>query len=88
MSVYNQWNNNNQKKLISSRFGNFIGEVEESEDDSQHGVDAGAYEYDDYPEEEEPEATGQELMEIDGPCFSEQDIEYWGELTFCRWGSI
>lgn len=48
------------------RFGNFIGEeVEESEDDSQHGVDAGAYVYDDYPEEV-PEVTGQELMEIDG----------------------
>jgi U5 small nuclear ribonucleoprotein component len=50
------------------RFGNFIGEVEESEDDSQHGVDAGAYVYDEYPEEEAPEATGQELMEIDGSC--------------------
>jgi U5 small nuclear ribonucleoprotein component len=47
------------------RFGNFIGEAEESEDDSQHGVDAGAYVYDDYPEEA-PETTGQELMEIDG----------------------
>jgi hypothetical protein len=50
------------------RFGNFIGEAEESEDDSQHGIDASAYVYDqEYPEEEEvPEATGQELMEIDG----------------------
>jgi 116 kDa U5 small nuclear ribonucleoprotein component len=47
------------------RFGNFIGEAEESEDDSQHGVDAGAYVYDDYPEEA-PEATGQELMQLDG----------------------
>jgi U5 small nuclear ribonucleoprotein component len=51
------------------RFGNFIGEAEESEDDSQHGVDAGAYVYDDYPEEA-PEATGQELMEIDGVLVS------------------
>lgn len=50
---------------LYDEFGNFIGEAEESEDDSQHGVDAGAYVYDDYPEEA-PEATGQELMEIDG----------------------
>ncbi len=48
------------------RFGNFIGEeVEQSEEESQHGIEAGAYVYDDYPEEV-PEATGQELMEIDG----------------------
>jgi hypothetical protein len=52
--------------LTYDRFGNFIGEVEESEDDSQHGIDAGAYVYDEYPEEEAVEATGQELMEIDG----------------------
>ncbi|PVH76412.1 116 kda u5 small nuclear ribonucleo protein-like protein component [Cadophora sp. DSE1049] len=50
---------------LYDEFGNFIGEAEESEDDSQHGVDAGAYVYDeDYPEEE-PEVTGQELMEVD-----------------------
>jgi len=47
------------------RFGNFIGEAEESEEDSQHGVDAGDYVYDDDPEEA-PDVTGQELMEIDG----------------------
>jgi len=47
------------------RFGNFIGEAEESEDESQHGVDASAYVYDDEPEDA-PEVTGQELMEIDG----------------------
>lgn len=52
-------------RLTIGRFGNFIGEAEESEDDSQHGIDAGAYVYDDYPEEA-PEVTGQELMEIDG----------------------
>ncbi|KAI9744413.1 MAG: hypothetical protein M1818_001942 [Claussenomyces sp. TS43310] len=50
---------------LYDEFGNFIGEAEESEDDSQHGVDAGAYVYDDYPEDEVPEATGQELMELD-----------------------
>ncbi|CZR55234.1 probable ribosomal elongation factor EF-2 [Phialocephala subalpina] len=50
---------------LYDEFGNFIGEAEESEDDSQHGIDAGAYVYDeDYPEEA-PEATGQELMELD-----------------------
>ena len=54
------------------RFGNFIGEIEESEDDSQHGVDAGTYMYDEYPEEEAPEATGQELMEIDGLALQKQ----------------
>ncbi|TVY43453.1 Pre-mRNA-splicing factor [Lachnellula subtilissima] len=49
---------------LYDEFGNFIGEAEESEDDSQHGIDAGAYVYDEYPEEA-PETTGQELMEID-----------------------
>lgn len=53
---------------LYDEFGNFIGEAEESEDDSQHGVDAGAYVYDDDYPEEAPEATGQELMEIDGRC--------------------
>jgi hypothetical protein len=55
-----------QKLISCSRFGNFIGQAEESEDDSQHGVDAGAYVYDNYPEDEVSEAPGQELMEIDG----------------------
>jgi hypothetical protein len=63
-------------KLITGRFGNFIGEAEESEDDSQHGIDAGAYVYDDYPEEA-PEVTGQELMEIDG----------WWPLNCCQCAS-
>lgn len=48
------------------RFGNFIGEAEESEDESQNGVDAGAYVYDEDELEEAAEVTGQELMEIDG----------------------
>lgn len=51
----------------SSRFGNFIGEeAEASEEESQHGVDAGDYVYDDEYAEGEQEAAGQELMEIDG----------------------
>ncbi|KAI0137571.1 P-loop containing nucleoside triphosphate hydrolase protein [Hypoxylon sp. NC0597] len=50
---------------LYDEFGNFIGEdAEASEEESQHGVDAGAYLDDDYPEEA-PEGTGQELMEVD-----------------------
>ncbi|KAI0021172.1 P-loop containing nucleoside triphosphate hydrolase protein [Xylariomycetidae sp. FL0641] len=50
---------------LYDEFGNFIGEdAEASEEDSQHGVDAGAYLDDEYPEEA-PEHTGQELMEVD-----------------------
>lgn len=52
---------------LYDEFGNFIGEeAEASEEESVRGVDAGNYAYDDYPEEEPAEATGQELMEIDG----------------------
>jgi U5 small nuclear ribonucleoprotein component len=52
---------------LYDEFGNFIGEeAEASEEESVRGVDAGQYAYDDYPEEEPAEATGQELMEIDG----------------------
>lgn len=40
-------------------------EAEASEEESEHGIDAGNYVDDEYPEEA-PEATGQELMEIDG----------------------
>lgn len=51
---------------LYDEFGNFIGEeAEASEEESVRGVDAGNYAYDDYPEEA-PEATGQELMEVDG----------------------
>ncbi|KAI4870270.1 P-loop containing nucleoside triphosphate hydrolase protein [Hypoxylon rubiginosum] len=50
---------------LYDEFGNFIGEdAEASEEESQHGVDAGAYLDDEYPEEA-PETTGQELMEVD-----------------------
>lgn len=50
-----------------SRFGNFIGEeADASEDESQHGVDAGNYVYDDEYAEGEQGAAGQELMEVDG----------------------
>ncbi|KAI1465523.1 P-loop containing nucleoside triphosphate hydrolase protein [Daldinia caldariorum] len=50
---------------LYDEFGNFIGEdAEASEEESQHGVDAGAYLDDEYPEEA-AEPTGQELMEVD-----------------------
>ncbi|KAH6656933.1 P-loop containing nucleoside triphosphate hydrolase protein [Truncatella angustata] len=54
---------------LYDEFGNFIGEeAEASEEESEHGVDAGAYVYDDEQSEAAPEVTGQELMEIDdGP---------------------
>ncbi|KAI0107873.1 P-loop containing nucleoside triphosphate hydrolase protein [Nemania sp. FL0031] len=51
---------------LYDEFGNFIGEdADASEEESQHGVDAGAYlDDDDYPETA-PETTGHELMEVD-----------------------
>ncbi|KAG6368722.1 hypothetical protein INS49_002936 [Diaporthe citri] len=54
---------------LYDEFGNFIGEeADASEDESQHGVDAGNYVYDDEYAEEDQAAAGQELMEVDdGP---------------------
>ncbi|KUI70832.1 hypothetical protein VM1G_06189 [Cytospora mali] len=54
---------------LYDEFGNFIGEeAEASEEESQHGVDAGDYVYDDEYAEGDQQASGQELMEIDdGP---------------------
>ncbi|KAI1821016.1 P-loop containing nucleoside triphosphate hydrolase protein [Xylaria intraflava] len=50
---------------LYDEFGNFIGEdADASEEESQHGVDAGAYLDDEYAEEA-PETAGQELMEVD-----------------------
>ncbi|KAH8596588.1 U5 small nuclear ribonucleoprotein component [Bisporella sp. PMI_857] len=49
---------------LYDEFGNFIGEAEESEEESQNEVDASAYVYDDEPEDA-PEVTGQELMDLD-----------------------
>ncbi|KAI1185438.1 P-loop containing nucleoside triphosphate hydrolase protein [Nemania serpens] len=68
---------------LYDEFGNFIGEdADASEEESQHGVDAGAYlDDDDYPERA-PATTGQELMEIDdeGPSNSvilHEDKQYY-----------
>ena len=48
------------------RFGNFIGEAEESEDESQHSVKGyDAYVYDDEADEDGA-PNDQQLMEIDG----------------------
>lgn len=56
-----------------SRFGNFIGEeAEASEEESQHGADAGNYIYDD-EDVDEGHVPAQELMEIDG---EEQSLGY------------
>ncbi len=52
--------------IILLRFGNFIGEEPEaSEEESEHGVDTGAYFDDDEYPEEAPETAGQELMQMD-----------------------
>lgn len=55
---------------ISPRFGNFIGEAEESEEEeSQHGGNGyRAYDLDDEEEEESP-ANKQQLVELDGSDF-------------------
>lgn len=51
---------------VICRFGNFIGEAEESEEELQHeGTAANAYIYDEEPEEEAA-ANDQQLMELDG----------------------
>ena len=48
------------------RFGNFIGEAEESEEESQHGANGhDAYVFDDEAEEDGV-PNNQQLMEIDG----------------------
>lgn len=52
--------------LAIDRFGNFIGEAEESEEESQHGdPGASAYVYDEDPEEDAG-TNNQQLMELDG----------------------
>ncbi|KAK7718573.1 hypothetical protein SLS64_002529 [Diaporthe eres] len=54
---------------LYDEFGNFIGEeADASEDESQHGVDAGNYVYNDEYADDDQAADGQELMEVDdGP---------------------
>lgn len=47
------------------RFGNFIGEAEESEEESQDGALGSGYVYDEDDEEEGP-PNDQQLMQIDG----------------------
>ena len=55
---------------LIGRFGNFIGEAEESEEESQHeDLGASAYVLDEEPEEEVG-TNDQQLMELDGVCLS------------------
>lgn len=63
----------------SSRFGNFIGEPEPSEEESQNGVDAAAYTFDEEPEAE-VNLNDQGLMEVDGRIYL--------CLVFCTWRSL
>lgn len=51
------------------RFGNFIGEAEESEEESDRG-DAGAEAYVRDEEEDEADANDQQLMDVDGKLHS------------------
>jgi len=48
------------------RFGNYIGEPGESDVEEEAADDVKQYMFDDEAEEEAPEVTGQELMELDG----------------------
>lgn len=66
---------------LYDEFGNFIGEeAEASEEESERGVDAGNYVYDEYPEEA-PATTGMELMEVDGKAQSQLDTCFFA-LSF------
>ncbi|KAM7222564.1 P-loop containing nucleoside triphosphate hydrolase protein [Rhypophila decipiens] len=50
---------------LYDEFGNFIGEeAEPSEEESEHGIDAGNYAYDD-DASQAPDADGQEVMDLD-----------------------
>ena len=51
---------------MTNRFGNFVGEVDESEEESEHGAPrADQYAFDD-EEEQQEETDEQQLMELDG----------------------
>ncbi|EGS18878.1 116 kda u5 small nuclear ribonucleoprotein component-like protein [Thermochaetoides thermophila DSM 1495] len=49
---------------LYDEFGNFIGEEAESEEESDHGANAGVYAYDEYVDEA-PEEPAEEQMDID-----------------------
>ncbi|KAH8899225.1 P-loop containing nucleoside triphosphate hydrolase protein [Thozetella sp. PMI_491] len=50
---------------LYDEFGNFIGDAEGSEEESDDAIDAGNYVYDDEYPEAAPEGVAQELMELD-----------------------
>jgi len=52
---------------LYDEFGNFIGEVDESEEEEQVDTTADAY-LQDEEEENEAEVNNQQLMQIDGMC--------------------
>jgi len=52
---------------LYDEFGNFIGEVDESEEEEQVDTTADAY-LQDEEEENEAELNNQQLMQIDGMC--------------------
>ena len=59
------------------RFGNFIGEAGESDEESIQDDQPGAEAYVDFQDEAE-EVTGQELMEIDGGSRKQlSTVEHW-----------
>ncbi|KAL8696659.1 MAG: hypothetical protein Q9201_007550, partial [Fulgogasparrea decipioides] len=50
---------------LYDEFGNFIGEAEESEEESQHGANGGGYVYEEDEDEDQGLANDQQLMQID-----------------------
>ncbi|KAI4242950.1 MAG: hypothetical protein LQ352_007142, partial [Teloschistes flavicans] len=50
---------------LYDEFGNFIGEAEESEEESQDGANRSGYVYDEDDEGEEGPPNDQQLMQID-----------------------
>ena len=55
------------KLTLASRFGNFIGEAEESEEESQNGLNgADAYLEEEEEEEDETAVNDQQLMALNG----------------------
>lgn len=57
----------NRPSLIPNRFGNFIGEAPESDEEVQDGAPAGDA-YLDVDDDEAAETNDQQLMELDGMC--------------------
>ena len=63
--------------ICNYRFGNFIGEEVGSEEASEAGVDTRDYAYDDDEPDQRASVTGQELMEIDGKLWLQDQSIAW-----------